>query len=88
MKDEVHLLRYGGVDLNSALKRRNFGSIWNTRVCVWTDSIYSGSKTNKQTKRKRNSRRGLQGRLMHQTNQLNHCGIEMKEHLKEVKIKG
>ena len=65
----------GGVDLNSALKRRNFGSIWNTRVCVWTDSIYSGSKTNKQTKRKRNSRRGLQGRLMHQTNQLNHSGI-------------
>jgi hypothetical protein len=65
-------LCYGGVDLNSALKRRNFGSIWNTRVCVWTDSIYSGSKTNKQTKRKRNSRRGLQGRLMHQTNQLNH----------------
>ena len=71
----LNIFRNGGVDLNSALKRRNFGSIWNTRVCVWTDSIYSGSKTNKQTKRKRNSRRGLQGRLMHQTNQLNHGGI-------------
>ncbi len=44
----------------------------NTGICVWTDSIYSGSKTNKQTKRKRNSRRELQGRLMHQTNQFNH----------------
>ena len=47
----------------------------NTGICVWTDSIYSGSKTYKQTKRKRNSRRELQGRLMHQTNQFNHGGI-------------
>ena len=69
-------LSNGGIDLNSALKRRNYGSIWNTGICVWTDSIYSGSKTNKQTKGKMNSRRELQGRLMHQTNQLNHSGIK------------
>ena len=48
----------------------------NTGICVWTDSIYSGSKTYKQTKRKRNSRRELQGRLMHQTNQFNHGGVD------------
>ncbi len=75
MKVLINLVRYGGVDLNSALKRRNCGSIWNTGVCVWTDSIYSGSKTNKQTKRKRNSRRELQGRLMHQTNLFSHGGV-------------
>mgnify|MGYP004027609785 CR=1 FL=1 len=50
----------------------------NTGICVWTDSIYSGSKTYKQTKRKRNSRRELQGRLMHQTNQFNHGGVILK----------
>jgi hypothetical protein len=64
----------GRVDLNGALNRKNYGNrrMGNTGICVWTDSIYSGSKTNKQTKRKRNSRRELQGRLMHQTNQFNH----------------
>ena len=75
MKVEVHLLRYGGVDLNSALKRRNYGSIWNTGISIWTDSIYSGSKTNKDLKRKRNSRRESQRRVMHQTNPLNHCRV-------------
>ena len=55
----------------------------NAGISVWTDSIYSGSKTNKQTKRKRNSRRELQGRLMHQTNQLNHGGVVLSDELKE-----
>ena len=70
----VRTLGYGRVDLNGALNRKNYGNrrMGNTGICVWTDSIYSGSKTNKQTKRKRNSRRELQGRLMHQTNQFNH----------------
>jgi hypothetical protein len=35
----------------------------NGGVCIWTDSNFAGSKINKQTKRKRNTRRGLQGRL-------------------------
>ena len=66
------------VDLNGALNRENYGNrrMGNTGICVWTDSIYSGSKTYKQTKRKRNSRRELQGRLMHQTNQFNHGGVD------------
>ena len=73
----LNLISYGRVDLNGALNRKNYGNrrMGNTGICVWTDSIYSGSKTYKQTKRKRNSRRELQGRLMHQTNQFNHGGI-------------
>ena len=76
-------LRDGRVDLNGALNRKNYGNrrMGNTGICVWTDSIYSDSKTNKQTKRKRNSRRELQGRLMHQTNQFNHGGIEQNREL-------
>ena len=58
----------------------------NTGICVWTDSIYSGSKTYKQTKRKRNSRRELQGRLMHQTNQFNHRGVIQNSELASSKI--
>ena len=65
-------LPHGGVDLNSALKRRNYGSIWNTGISIWTNSVHSNTKTNKDLKRKRNSRRESQRRVMHQTNPLNH----------------
>ena len=80
----LYTLRNGRVDLNGALNRKNYGNrrMGNNGICVWTDSIYSGSKTYKQTKRKRNSRRELQGRLMHQTNQFNHGGVD-KEHSKK-----
>ena len=54
-------LSNGGVDLNSALERRNYGSIWNTG----TNGIHSNTKTNKDLKRKRNSRRESQRRAMH-----------------------
>ena len=39
----------GRVDLNGALNRKNYGNrrMGNTGICVWTDSIYSDSKTNK-----------------------------------------
>tara|TARA_X000000950_G_C13402422_1_gene452727 strand:+ start:239 stop:520 length:282 start_codon:yes stop_codon:yes gene_type:complete len=75
----LNLISYGRVDLNGALNRKNYGNrrMGNTGICVWTDSIYSGSKTYKQTKRKRNSRRELQGRLMHQTNQFNHGRVSL-----------
>jgi len=66
---------HGGVDLNSALKRRNYGSIWNTGISIWTNSVHSNTKTNKDLKRKRNSRRESQRRVMHQTNPLNHGWI-------------
>ena len=70
MKVEAHLLRYGRVDLNSALKRRNYGSIWNTGIRIWTNSVHSNTKTNKDLKRKRNSKRESQRRVMHQNFQL------------------
>ena len=71
-------LSHSRVDLNGALNRENYGNrcMGNTGICVWTDSIYSGSKTYKQTKRKRNSRRELQRRLIHQTNQFNNCRVD------------
>ena len=62
----------GGVISNSALKRGNYGSNGNTGFCIWTNSICSNRKINKDSERKKNSRRGLQGRIMHQTNPLNH----------------
>jgi hypothetical protein len=37
----------------------------NGGVYIWTDSNFAGSKINKQTKRKRDTRRKLQGRLNH-----------------------
>ena len=40
----------------------------NGGVCVWTNSTFANFKINKQTKRKRNSRGQLQGRLMHHSN--------------------
>lgn len=39
----------------------------NGGVCVWTNSTFANFKINKQTKRKRNSRGQLQGRLMQLT---------------------
>ena len=77
MKVVSNLVRYGGVDLNSALKRRNYGSIWNTGTRIWTNSVHSNTKTNKDSETKGNSRRGLQGRVMHQTNLLNHGGVSL-----------
>ena len=47
----------------------------NGGVCVWTNSTFANFKINKQTKRKRNSRGQLQGRLMHHSNLLRDGGI-------------
>ena len=62
----------GRVDLNGALNRKNYGNkhVGNGGVCVWTNSTFANFKINKQTKRKRNSRGQLQGRLMHHSNLL------------------
>ena len=67
---QTKTLSDGGVDLNSALKRRNYGSIWNTGIRIWTNSVHSNTKTNKDLKRKRNSKRESQRRVMHQNFQL------------------
>ena len=54
----------------------------NGGVCIWTDSNFAGSKINKQTKRKRNTRRKLQGRLIHHSNLLRDSGIDLSAELK------
>lgn len=79
MKDEVHLLCDGRVISNSDLKRCNYGNkhMGNGRICIWTDSTFAGSKTNKQTKRKRNSRRELQGRLNHCSKTFGYGGVSL-----------
>jgi hypothetical protein len=47
----------------------------NGGVCVWTNSTFANFKINKQTKRKRNSRGQLQGRLMHHSNLFSDGGV-------------
>ena len=72
-----NIIGYGGVDLNGALNRKNYGNkhMGNGRVCVWTNSTFANFKINKQTKRKRNSRGQLQGRLMHCSKTLCYGGV-------------
>ena len=54
----------------------------NGGVCVWTNSTFANFKINKQTKRKRNSRGQLQGRLMHHSNLLRDGGVISNSELK------
>ena len=77
------LLCHGRVEKNGALKGDNNGRIdgygicyehdrsWSTCICNYIDN--KGRKTDKHPKRRRGSRRGLQRKVMHQTNLLNHC---------------
>ena len=51
----------------------------NGGVCVWTNSTFANFKINKQTKRKRNSRGQLQGRLMHHSNLLRDGGVNQPQ---------
>ena len=56
------------VEQNSELKRGNYGMISSNGICFWdgwSGCTRSFGKTNKDLKRKRNSRRGLQGRVIH-----------------------
>ena len=69
----------GGAEGNSDLKGVNFGRISSHGVCfwdAWSGCTRSFRKTNKNIKRKRNSRRGLQGRIMHCLYQVSDRGIE------------
>ncbi len=54
---QLNLHSDGGVISNSALKRGNYGSNGNTGFCIWTNSICSNRKINKDSERKKNSRR-------------------------------
>ena len=63
---------------NSALKRKYYGRFSSHGFCFrdgWCSSIGSSGKINKDFETKGNSRRGLQGRIMHQTNLFNHCRV-------------
>ena len=69
---------HGGVETNGALKRKYYGRFSSNGFCFRNGrgrSISSTRKTYKNPETKGNSRRGLQGRIMHQTNLLNHCRV-------------
>lgn len=71
-------LGYCRVSLNSELKGENYGRNGSNGVCFWdgrSGCIHSFDKTNKDLKRKRNSRRGLQGTVIHCFKILSHSGI-------------
>ena len=74
------------VDLNSALKRKNYGRISSNGVCFWdgwSGCTRSFGKTNKDPKRKRNFRRELQGRVIHCLHPLSDGEVEQNIELKE-----
>ena len=69
----------GGVNSNSALKRRNDGRICSHGIYFWDNgsgSICPTRKTYKDFKRKRNSRRELQGRVMHCSKLISYGEVE------------
>tara|TARA_B100002049_G_C15845950_1_gene277168 strand:- start:87 stop:359 length:273 start_codon:yes stop_codon:yes gene_type:complete len=68
----------GGVEGNSDLKGENFGRISSNGFCVWngrSGRTSASRKTYKDFKRKRNSRRELQGRVNHCFVQVSHGGV-------------
>ena len=70
----------GRVERNGALKRKYYGRFGSNGFCFRRNrgrSISSTRKTYKNPEAKGNSRRGLQGRLKHQTNLLNHGGVDL-----------
>ena len=66
------------VEQNSELKRGNYGRISSNGICFWdgwSGRTRSFGKTNKDPKRKRNSRRELQGRVIHCSVPISHRGV-------------
>tara|TARA_B100001057_G_C22636801_1_gene866573 strand:+ start:718 stop:984 length:267 start_codon:yes stop_codon:yes gene_type:complete len=73
MKVISNTIGYGGVEGNSYLKGKNYGRISSNGFCVWIGRggrTSASRKTHKDLKRKRNSRRELQGRV-------NHCFVQV-----------
>ena len=64
-----------GIGLSGALEEGKHGSNGNTGVYFWTDSICTPRKINKNVKRKRNPRAGIQRGIMPQTNLHNDRGV-------------
>jgi hypothetical protein len=64
----IRTIGYGGIEQNGDLKGENYGRFSSNGICFWdgwSACIHSFDKTNKDLKRKRNSRRGLQGTVIH-----------------------
>ena len=81
---------YGRVEENGALKRKYYGRFGSNGFCFRRNrgrSISSTRKTYKNPEEKGNSRRGLQGRLKHQTNLLNHGGVSLNRELRYKKCR-
>ena len=64
----IGTIGYGGIVQSSDLKGENYGRVGSNGFCFWngrSGSTSSSRKVNKDFKRKRNSRRELQGRVNH-----------------------
>ena len=68
VNDYLNLISDCGVISNSVLKRGNYGVFARGGICFWsfrTSCFYPSRKINKNFKRKRDPRRGIQRGLMH-----------------------
>ena len=63
---------------------RNYGGNGNTGFCIWTNSICSNRKTNKDFERKKNSRRELQRGIMHCSKTFCYGGVEQNRELGKI----
>ena len=78
--------RYCRVILNSDLKGDNYGRVGSNGFCVWngrSGCTSASRKTYKDFKRKRDSRRQLQGRVNHCLETLSDCGVIQNSELKK-----
>lgn len=78
----VFLVKDRGKEPRDALTRKGYGNIWNAGnvvgnngVCIWINSVCSNTKTHKDVKRKSNSRRELQRKVMQEKSLLDHRGV-------------
>ena len=81
----IGTIGYGGIVQSSDLKGENYGRVGSNGFCFWngrSGSTGSVGKINKDFKRKRNSRRELQGRVNHYSEQLSHCRVDLNSDLK------
>jgi len=76
----LNLVGDGGIVQSSDLKGENYGRVGSNGFCFWngrSGSTGSVGKINKDFKRKRDSRRELQGRVNHYSEQLSHCRVSL-----------
>ena len=82
---QTNLLSDCRVISNSALKRKYYGRFGSNGFCFWNgwcNSIGSSGKINKDFETKGNSRRELQGRVMHCSKTLSDGRVEGKSDLR------